>query len=482
MNLPSPGDGFDLEPNTAKRAARSAGRILEAVCFWGLIGVVVLSPLPLGSARPWAWGAEGVILGLLLLLLGIRAAVGDHPGLRGQTWNWAPAAIIGGGVIVWALFQAAAWAPPSWRHPLWQQIPSLTSRKIGGSISIDPTASLVSIFRLLEYAGIFVLAVQLCRSRERAYTAIQAVVLAGVGYSLYGLIEFGAGNRHILWLEKWAYPGDLTSTFVNHNSFATYAGIALVAGTALAIDSLRRKIDSRQSGKARAHAVIELVAGSRWWLFAGLPAIGIALPLSQSRGGLLATGASLAALALALTAAPGFAVPWRARGTIGIIAIVGLALIAYGSRTMGRIVETSVMTESRSEIYGAVARAINDFRWTGTGLGTFQFVFPAYSPPGFEEALELAHNDYLENALELGIPAAIALYLAAAWIVGLCIVGAARNRRRVIFPCIGIAISALVATHALFDFSMQIPAVAFTVALVLGVAVASVKPSAAQYD
>ena len=59
--------------------------------------------------------------------------------------------------------------------------------------------------------------------------------------------------------------------------------------------------------------------------------------------------------------------------------------------------------------------------------------------------------------------------VAAVGYVGLCcLVGARRRRRDALYPALGAAATALVACHALVDFSLQIPAVAAWFATLLG--------------
>ncbi|WP_169776431.1 O-antigen ligase, partial [Escherichia coli] len=75
-----------------------------------------------------------------------------------------------------------------------------------------------------------------------------------------------------------------------------------------------------------------------------------------------------------------------------------------------------------SDVFVMVVDAIKTSPWTGIGLGTFQDVFPAYRTGDLTSRglWDKAHNSYLENALELGIPAMLALHLA----IGLCILAA----------------------------------------------------------
>ena len=53
-----------------------------------------------------------------------------------------------------------------------------------------------------------------------------------------------------------------------------------------------------------------------------------------------------------------------------------------------------------------------------------------------------------------------------------CLRGLLRRGKDWFYPAIGLAVTALVAIHAWFDFSLQMPAVAVTYAAILGVACA----------
>ena len=94
------------------------------------------------------------------------------------------------------------------------------------------------ILRLLMYAEIFWLSLQLCRDRNRARLALKVLALAGSAYAAYGVVIYLAGSNAILWMEKFFYRELLTSSFINRTSYATFAGISLLAITGHLIQSL----------------------------------------------------------------------------------------------------------------------------------------------------------------------------------------------------------------------------------------------------
>ena len=175
--------------------------------------------------------------------------------------------------------------------------------------------------------------------------------------------------------------------------------------------------------------------------------------------------------------APSLRGPWRGGFTIAAAAGMIAILVISGATTLGRIADTVWDVEGRREIYERTLEAIGNTPLLCTGLGSFKWIFPTYRTEDLPFTIELAHNDYLENMLELGIPAALLLTGAVALLVFACLRGVFRRRRHAIIPCVGVGASLLVGVHACFDFSLQIPAVSLFYLLLLGAGVAQSAPT-----
>lgn len=435
---------------------------------WGLILILAWAPLPFGSARMWAWDLLGIAAMLLLLLSAAQDFV--EPRRAGAVSPLKPAAILGGIVVVWILFQGLP-LDLAWRHPIWDRAAEALDRPLASSISLDREQSMVHLFRLLTYAAYFLLGWMAARRAEGADAILRAVAVAGAAYSVYGLVEFVSPEPHILWFLKDAYVTDVTSTFVNRNSFATFVGLAVIANLALIAKALIRKMDVRSRRSLILSMIGAMLGAGRWWAM-GLVLTSGALLMSHSRAGLVATLIAIVALTVLLLAAPSARAPWRFwfGGFVGL-GVVAILLLA-GSATFERLGTVAADGEMRPLINAALLRAIGDNALTGTGLGSFPHIFTLYQPPSIAGYVDMAHNDYLENMLELGIPAALLLFAAVLYLGIRCALGVFRRRRDAIYPCAGAAATVLIGVHSAFDFSMQIPAVAVTYAVILGIGVA----------
>ncbi len=149
--------------------------------------------------------------------------------------------------------------------------------------------------------------------------------------------------------------------------------------------------------------------------------------LSQSRGGYLALAlCSLLLIAVALP--PGLRWLYVATLTIGL----GILLWRDWWNGSGSIIQTllggplaptadSTVTsaQERLEVWSRAIYGIQDFPLTGMGMNTFRYVvhvlYPIFSfPPDID--IGHAHNEFLQAALDLGLPglvAFVALYLGA---------------------------------------------------------------------
>lgn len=440
------------------------------ILFRLLLGLVLLSPLPLGSARPLAWSLMAVLVALLLTGWGIAVLIGKARAPLSMARLW-PVALPFALALGWAFLQTTSLIPAGWWHPLWTEAAQALGRSPAyGAVSVDPEMTLTGILRLVSYGGVFWLSVQLGRDRSRAWEALIWVALAGVAYAVYGLIVHFSGWERILWLEKWAYPGDLTATFVNRNAYGAYAGLGVVCCIALFIHALR---PSRTGGERHAFEMAETVLVRALPYLVGAVVLGTALLLSHSRGAFLCTGLAVIVLMIALVAAR-IARPRTALILSVAMLGTGLAVLGVsGERTVQRLATTAEQAddEKRLDLYRLSARAIADAPLTGHGLGAFLPAFRMYRDTslGTPAVWEYAHNVHLETFMDLGVPAAVLLYGSSAVVLGVCARGLIRRRRDRVYPAVAISAATLLAAHGVVDFSVQMPAIAATLALLLGV-------------
>jgi O-antigen ligase len=449
---------------------------VSVVPFGCLLAILALAPLPLGSNRPWAWSLLTALLAATTLLWAIASMAGMH----GKSVRLLPIAIVVPFLVAaaWAALQIFGPVPDSWIHPLWDMAAARLPGPVSMAMSVDPNRGLSALVRLLGYGLAFVLGFHLCRTRRQCRGLLIAVAGAAFAYSLFGLyVEWTRADFH--WFgDVYDATGRVTSTFVNRNHFATYAGLGLLCTISLLIEShLGPMPGPRLTSLPRSRHPVERIVERSWLPLLVIAVVGTALLLSRSRAGILATIAGATVLALAS----------RRRRTAGgsgrippLLWIVPLALVfvVSGGGFLDRMTSFMSGVEGRKLLYGNVVEAVGSNPWLGFGLGSFANAFGMYRDEAVPGYNLYAHNSYLEAIFELGIPAGTCLVLSVVAAFLVCLQGIGRRRRDWIFPATGAAAAVLAGSHALVDFSLQIPAVAVTFAVLLGAAVAQSYPSA----
>ena len=155
------------------------------------------------------------------------------------------------------------------------------------------------------------------------------------------------------------------------------------------------------------------------------------LMLTQSRSGYI--GFAFGGLMLALFALPS---RWRKFAEAGLAILVVLVVILVSTQGAqyvmhgllgGAAADNPALSldtlEGRVEVWSRALYGIQDFPFTGMGMNTFRRVVHVLYPlflvgPDFDVAH--AHNEFLQAALDLGIPgliAFLALYISAFWML-----------------------------------------------------------------
>lgn len=455
----------------------------NGVGFAVLLSIVVLAPLPFGANRPLFWFLLSVLLGFLVLYWAVTALVSYRDFTAIVTVPFARFRVEAGLMLIlvlWFPVQAASWVPQSWLHPVW----SASAPYLSGAteaISATPEATLDAWVRFLGYGAVFFLAMQYGRDPGRARLALWGVALSGIAYSLYGVVIQLGNYDTILWYHRWAYHDSLTSTFVNRNSFAAFAGVSLIACFALLVRIERQaEMVVEREGPG---AYLDYLAARGLPLALGATVILTAILLSHSRAGLVVTALGFTALYLCRRLRD-----WGRNGEVGrertgwlrlaplAMALVLLAAVAIsGAVTLKRADQAAENDAGgRAKFYSTTLTAIADRIWLGHGLGSYRWVFEGYRTPELLRfgTIDKAHNSYLEFAFEAGVPAFLVLMVLYGRLFVRCLKGVRQRQIGSHHPAVAVSVAVLLATHSLVDFSLQIPAITVVFLFLFGVGLA----------
>ncbi len=327
-------------------------------------------------------------------------------------------------------------------------------------LSLEPATSRAGLERGAALLALFVLGAALARREADAYYLAQALIVLGVVVALDALLLSSGATGSDAW------SGRARAPFKNPNHLATFLGLLLPLALGVALGRLGSRSMREERGSAPELVIERLVA------LAAAALAAAAIVQSQSRAGVAAASAgTLAALAGARALARR---RLAAATAILIVLAVGVTWV-YASANAERFKGSSEALGARAEYWKLGLRVLDGRALTGSGLGTFDDASFAELTSATASVLflrpERAHNDYLNLATDLGVPAALA-GIAAVFIVMATAVSRLRDlhgeRRTLAAGALGGAVAALV--QALFDFGLELAPVAALFAVVLGLA------------
>jgi O-antigen ligase len=427
-----------------------------------LVILTAISPLPLGSNRPIYW----TISAIFVSLVGFIYALCVWQSRRPLPYNWFRLRLVGllfASTCIFLLVQAL---PLGAIIGMTQFSANIASR----TLSLDADATCLMLIRMLGYGFFFFLMLQAAASRTRAQRILEVIFFVVTGYAAYSLLALTQLGDTLLGMQKWAYLGSATGTFVNRNSFATFLAFGLTVGVTLELGILIPVDDdpalhpwSRRGGRSLL-------------VLTGLGFILAALLASQSRMGLFA---GLVASVAVTTVAVVRAGSRRSLLTVtllgtGVLCVATLSLL-YGSSVLERLLSLEGSADVRVALYKQVFEMISKRPVLGYGGGSFELAFPLFhhTPVSADLVWDKAHSTYLSLWTELGVIAGSIPILILAALAGRCLRSAWHDPSIRVVSLSSFGVAVVGAVHSTVDFSLEIQANAYCFLAVLALGVAT---------
>ncbi len=373
--------------NVATTTAQSAQRWVAGL-HTALIAVLV-------ALRPLVWDGDPLALDLLAyqtltvlgpLLLAFEALVGWRRAWR-FTWGGVAAA-----ALVLALTPALWYAPAL--LPAWEQWWSLTLNLLFALYLMQVIVGRERVVIAALLAGCAAETLVALLQREWVLPALAKAQHSGA------LTLNAAMNSD---LEERIRNGGLFGTFTLANTLAAYLVLMLPVAVGMFC-----------AGRPRASALPEVSAEplGRTKLTRGQ---GVCLALIGVGAALAFIGANSKAAMLALLVLSGVWWLVEIRGRWRWLPVAGavLAALALLSPSVRGVFAASAQV--RLGYWQGAQMLIGEHPFTGHGLGGFSAWYP-HVMPLWAEPVRLAHNDYLELAVDAGVPLAVALVAVMAWL------------------------------------------------------------------
>jgi O-antigen ligase len=445
--------------------------MLSSIQLWTAVVVLVLAPLFFGSVDLF-WIAVWTILLSISALCGAAT-----PTDTGQRWILFGFLVLCGVYAFVAMIQVTPHVVDQLNDPSWRRANDLLGLDAPPRISSRAEMPPLAVGHFLLFATSFISGFFIGTSRRNSDRLVWFAQYSILLYAIYGLAALILTPNMVLWAPKLAYLGSLTATFINHNTAATFVGAGAILWFCAVFSSL-------QSFRFSSIRLLLLVRANEQLAFrilarsAGALTCFFALLLTGSRGGLICSCLGLLAAIILMVAnrkKPRF---WH----IIVWGSAALAATVVLLSQMGRIGSHGLFDDARWSVYGFCLEAIRQRPLLGAGVGTFADLFPSLRADDFYSwgVWEQAHSTILEIAVEMGIPVAALVVVAALvslFILARATVNSEGRSRRSLAAISGIAVLSYL--HSMIDFSLQIPGylVLFGILLGCGLARASAAPA-----
>ena len=321
------------------------------------------------------------------------------------------------------------------------------------SLSLDPYATRLVIVQVASLLIYFAATLIFVDSSRRLKTVVRTITIFGFLLAMFGLTQsLTTDGTRVYWFRQLT-QSTAFGPFINRHHFAGYMELAIAIPLGLlftgAVDKQKRVI----------------------YAFAAA-LMGVALIMTNSRGGIISLGAEILFLAVVGTAAGtrhGHRVPRPERVRAAMVraglafalmvVLIGGALAFGGAEVFTRLLGTPTAadpTTVRAHFWGVALDVIKAYPITGSGLGSFGVIYTRYDSRNGAFRLEQAHNDYLQTLSDGGIIGGV---LGLSFIVLLFRRGFARRethdqfRRGVVTGALAGCFAVLV--HSFFDFTLH---------------------------
>lgn len=399
----------------ASAAGFWANLILQLMAIPMIVcSLVIVRQTPVsGAARHLLGIAAAIVIVILLQLIPLppglwtalpgRGPIAEGFVLAGQPLPWLPISLDAGRTVASAL-----WLLPAY-------------------------AVLLSIVRLGNFtpAGI-------------AWT----VALASALSVCLGALQIAGGNMSSWYIYRITNYGQTTGFFSNSNHLATLLLVSVPFITALYVSARARRSARRTSGMivvlggAIAISLFGLIMNT------SLAGLGLGVPVAL---------ASLLMLRSSKTKPMKWGIPVLGLATV---LAVGLVVVGpFGNNLTGKGAEER--QDSRYTSFGKTITAAIEYAPLGSGIGTFADVYRTHEDPKAVTRVYMnhAHSDYLELALETGIPGIVVILVFLLWWLRRTIAIWSAEAPDAFARAATIASGAIVA-HSIVDYPLRTAAIA----------------------
>jgi O-antigen ligase len=408
------------------------------LAFLSICVAISLTTLAYGTVHYWALAAFALSAAALICLWSIDGFM-----LRSAQISLNPLQLPVLGMIALGLFQLL---------PLRSAPANTGVAGANGSLSLDPYSTRLVVVQVACLFIYFAATLIFTDSPRRLRVLVRTITIFGFLLAMFGLMQsFTSDGTRVYWFRQLT-QSTAFGPFINRHHFAGYMELTMALPLGLlfsgAVESSKRPL---------------------YAFAAGL--MGLALIMTNSRGGMISLGAEI--LFLAVVAGPSLrhgprrpreeriraALLRAALAFVLVAALIGGAVAIGGKDSFTRLLGTANMsdpTTGRSHFWSVAVDVIKAYPIIGSGLGSYGVLYTQYDSWNGIYRVEQAHNDYLQVLSDGGIVGGL---LGLAFLILLFRKGFYRRetddkfKRGVVTGALAGCFAVLI--HSFFDFTLH---------------------------
>ena len=498
-------------------AINAKNAVPDTIIEYGLIFLIIFTPLAFGSVHIWAYTIVEVVVLLLLLTCLFQHFTPHTSRLTLYTSRFTPHAslplLLFLGLILFQmvplpatvikhlspntydLYQQTLGNPLNVKSKTLNVTPHVSRFTTPGTrftpyasrltlhaprpLTIYSQATKTEFLKFFVYVSVFFLIITTMTTTRQIRRLVLTIIFTGTGVAFLALCQMLSKSDKIYGFWQSQYKaGGYGGPFINANHLAGY--LEMVIPLALGFLLSREKpgiVRAAKNWKQRLSLLESWLAKNVLLIFI-IVLMSSALFISVSRGGILSFVFSLGLFSLLL------GVQKSQQGKRKIILLIsGLIFIFLLWMGVGPVVtklatlaNPRTASVERLQVWKDSLAIARDFPLVGVGLGNFQTIYPKYNTFISPNFWDHAHNDYVEMLADTGW-VGLLLFFGGIWFLLFTTIKKWKQRRDpflagITLGCFIGAISLL--CHCLVEFNLHIPSNAFLLFVILGLMMVAV--------
>ncbi len=369
------------------------------------IFLILFTPLAFGTVEPWSYAIMEILTAFALFIF-LVAVVKKNEKLYAVP-GIIPLLILLG----YVLFQLVPLpsdtvkllSPAAFEVYQGSNLFSNTSKYM--TLSLNHQATLSEFFRYSTYVMFYVLTIQLLKDKHLMRNTVLIIAFFGGILAVSSILQFYLTENVLLWFRPSPKNSIIVGPYVNHNH---YAGLMeMIFPIVLSLFFFYRpRIKNTSLFKGIAEIFSSEKANIHILIGTAVLLIITSIFVSLSRSAMISTFLSLILFTLLLIKRK------VSRGnTVLIVGVIMVTAISIGWFGWDQIFDRfaklknaqGVIHEARFDFWEDSKQMVEDYKITGSGFGSYRYVYPTYRTITTKLTLTHAHNDYLELLCEGGL-------------------------------------------------------------------------------